>query len=95
MVNGIHHRLKHKKWLHKAVYVAGILGPLMTIPQIIKIWLYQDASGVSALSWGSYFVLSGFWLAYGIEERETPIIINYVFWMVMHLVVVTGVLIYG
>ena len=95
MVNGLHPQLKHKKWLHKVVYLAGVLGPVMTIPQIIKIWIEKDASGVSALSWGSYFVLSGFWLAYGFEDRQLPVIINYAFWMVAHLVVFIGVLVYG
>ena len=91
----LRHSIKHRKWLHEMVVVAGILGPLMTLPQIFKIWIGHDASGVSAISWGSYFILAGFWLAYAIEHHELPVIINYICWMIMHILVFVGIMIYG
>jgi uncharacterized protein with PQ loop repeat len=88
-------KINHNKTLHKTVLVAGIIAPIMTLPQIIKIWYYKDATGVSVISWGSYFVMAGFWLAYGIKHKDRPIIVSYILWMLMHIMVVSGTITYG
>ena len=43
-----------KRFMDKAIYVVGVFGPLMTIPQVIKIWGDKTAAGVSLISWVSY-----------------------------------------
>jgi len=40
---------KWKRFMDKAIYGVGIFGPLMTLPQIGKIWIEKNASGVSLL----------------------------------------------
>lgn len=87
-----------KKWvklMDKVIYVIGFFGPLMTIPQLTKIWVEQNAAGVSLLSWSGFVVYSLFWMTYGILHREKPIIFTHGLWAVMQILIVIGVLIYG
>lgn len=67
----------------------------MTIPQIVKIYLYQDAAGVSILSWGMFALLDTPWILYGLVHKELPIFINYSLWFVMNLIVCIGAIMYG
>ena len=84
-----------KRFMDKAVYGVGILGPLLTIPQITKIWIEQNASGVSLIAWSAYLVGALFWVAYGVLHKEKPIIINSALWMIMQILIVVGVVIYS
>ncbi|MDP6647897.1 MAG: hypothetical protein QGH34_00690 [Candidatus Woesearchaeota archaeon] len=108
---GLHHfhrrkriHLKHEpyphpnKWINfmdKAVYVVGAIGPLMTLPQISKIWFEKNASGVSILSWSAFLFYAIFWLIYGIIHKEKPIIFAYILWVTLQSLVVIGIIIYG
>ena len=99
--HGLHHFVKRKKELKfkrifdKLIYVVGIFGPLMTLPQVMKIWINHQVAGVSIVTWVGYSVNSFFWLGYGIIHKEKPIIINYILWLILNISVVIGVLIYG
>lgn len=83
-----------KRFLDKSIFIIGVLGPIMTIPQVVQIWFAQNAAGVSLLSWISYFVFAGFWLTYGIVHKEEPIILSNVLALLVNGVVVVGVVLY-
>lgn len=89
------HPNKWKRIMDKAIFVVGAVGPVMTIPQLAKIWLEKNAVGVSALSWGAYLITAIFWLMYGIMHKEKPIIFTYSIWIVLEALIVVGTLIYG
>jgi len=89
------HPDKWKRFMDRAVYVVGAIGPLMTLPQIIKIWIEKDAAGVSIITWSAYLFYGVFWLIYGIMHREKPIIFAYIFWVTLQAFVVIGAIIYG
>lgn len=89
------HPERLKRFVDGLIYAGGVLGPLATIPQFVKIWIEKNAAGVSALSWTGYFIGSVFWLLYGIVHREKPIIFVYVVWICLNLLIVIGVLLYG
>lgn len=89
------HPHKFKNFIDKVIYPVGILGPVMTIPQLAKIWINQDATGVSAISWSAYLVLAIFWLLYGVIHKEWPIILSSVLWILMDAMVVLGIFYYG
>ncbi|MBC8495945.1 hypothetical protein H8D36_07350 [archaeon] len=89
------HKDKTKRFLDRAVYVAGIVGPIMTIPQILKIWVERNAAGVSVYSWIAYAICSSFWLAYGIVHKEKPIIITYTLWIILDIFIIIGTFMYG
>jgi uncharacterized protein with PQ loop repeat len=84
-----------KRLLDKLVYVAGIMGPLLTIPQIFKIFMNQDATSISLISWVSYFFGAIVLLMYSVSHKEKPLIIMYSLWVIAHSVVIVGILLYG
>ena len=77
------------------IYVVGVFGPLMTIPQVIKIWGDKTAAGVSLLSWVSYLFVAVFWVVYGVMHKEKPIIVTYSTWIILEIMVVAGIILYG
>ncbi len=80
--------------MDKVMYVIGALGPIMTVPQVVKIWVDHSVEGVSAISWMSYFIFSVFWIAYGILHKEKTIIFTYCLWFILNGLVAIGALIY-
>jgi uncharacterized protein with PQ loop repeat len=84
------------KWLlDRAVYAAGVIGPVMSLPQVATIYIGRDASGISPISWLAWAILDIPWILYGIAHREPPIVIMYSLWLVSNLLVFAGALIYG
>ena len=86
---------KFKRFMDTAVYVVGVLGPLMTIPQIWEIWANQDASGVSLITWVSYLIFGFVWFIYGVIHNEKPIIFAYFAWTIMKVLIIMGIIFYG
>ncbi len=89
------HPDKFKNFLDKAIYFVGMFGPIMSFPQIWKIWYYKEASGVSALSWSAYMVTASFWIMYGVAHKEKPIIVINSVWIVLEFMIVLGAILYG
>lgn len=83
-----------KKFLDKAIIIIGLIGPIMTIPQIVKIWSEKNAAGVSALSWSAYLFTAVFWLLYGLAHKEKPIILTYGAFIVLDIFIIIGTIIY-
>ncbi len=83
-----------KNWIDKVIYAFAIFGPLITIPQVVKIWFEQDASGISVISWSGYLVAAFFWLLYGFIHNEKPIIITNLICIFMNIAVLAGALVY-
>jgi len=86
------HPNKFKRYLDIIAYIAAILGPLIAIPQLWKIWYSQNALGVSILTWSGYMVGGIFWLLYGVAHKEKPIIIMNLLWFVLSLIIILGIL---
>ena len=64
------------KFLDLLVYIAGLFLGLMTIPQILKIWVEKNASGVSLITWVAFLIVGLIMVAYGIAHKEKPIYTN-------------------
>ncbi len=88
-------RTEWKRLLDRLVFAIGVVGPLTAIPQILKIYLLHNATGVSAMSWGLPALLDIPWIMYGIVHRERPIAITYALWLVMNAAIFFGAIIYG
>ncbi len=80
--------------LDRVVYVAGFLGPAMTMPQLYLIYGTGDASGVSSLSWGAYMILNVPWILYGVVHKERVITFTYTLWFFVNGAVAFGALWY-
>ena len=90
-----HKRLNKLEGLEKWIYVVGILGPVLTIPQIIKILINKTAVGVSLISWAWYFFASIIFLIYSYKHKLKPLIIAYWAWILVCFIIVIEILIYS
>lgn len=87
-----------KYWLRLldgVVYVVGILGPLATIPQIVQIYYFHNASGVSALSWSIYALFDIPFIIYATVHKERPLMICYWLWLFFNSAVAIGAILYA
>ena len=89
------HPNKWKRLIDRIVYIAAVTGPLLGLPQVIKIWAEKSTAGVSILTWGALIPYQAVWLSYGIIHKEKPIIIVSSLWMVIEVLIVIGIVIYG
>lgn len=88
------HKIKNHKWFEKSMYVIGLLGPILTIPQIAKILINKTSAGVSLISWSWYFLASVIFLFYASKHKLKPLIITYWAWIFVCLIIVIEILIY-
>lgn len=75
------------------IYPVALMSPIMTIPQLMEIWVHKNVAGISLMTWGAYAIVSGFWLIYGIHHKEKPIITASAFLFILQSSLVLGVII--
>lgn len=73
----------------------SIFTMLMTVPQVLTIWVSHQAAGVSILSWSAYLLSAVLWLWFGIRQRDKNIYLPCVGWIVLNGAVVAGAIVYG
>jgi uncharacterized protein with PQ loop repeat len=73
----------------------SIFTMLMTIPQVLTIWIGHQAAGVSILSWSAYLASAVLWLWFGIRKRDRNIYLPCVGWIALDGAVIWGAMIYG
>jgi uncharacterized protein with PQ loop repeat len=86
-----HVAIKPSKQLEKAALVVAIAEPLMTIPQILQIYVAHN-TGTSIVTWALYLIASIVWLIYGLKTRNIPILVTAVLWVIVEAIVVVGIL---
>lgn len=86
---------KWKKLLYRITLLVGIIGPLGNIPQIVKIFVTKDATGVSMLTWIFPVIFDIPFILWGIVRRDIPVTITYSLWFVSSSIVVIGTIMYG
>ena len=73
----------------------SIFTMVMTVPQVITIWVSHRAAGISLLSWGAYLVSAAVWLWYGLQKRDKNIYLPCMGWILLDSAVILGALVYG
>ena len=73
----------------------SIFTMLMTIPQVLTIWVNHQAAGVSLLSWSAYLLSAVVWFWYGWQKRDKNIYWPCIGWMLLDSAIIVGVLFYG
>src|SRR5262249_23447250 len=68
---------------------------LMTVPQVLTIWVGHQAAGVSVFSWAAYLLSALLWLWFGIQKRDKNIYLPCVGWIALDSAVIAGAVIYG
>jgi uncharacterized protein with PQ loop repeat len=87
--------------LHPPGSIKRLLGSLsiftmvMTIPQVLTIWVSHRAAGISMVSWGAYLVSAAVWLCYGLQKRDKNIYLPCIGWIILDSAVIIGALVYG
>jgi len=68
---------------------------VMTLPQVLTIWVGREAAGVSVLSWSAYLLSAMLWFWFGIMKRDKNIYLPCVGWVALDGAVIAGALLYG
>ena len=102
MVQGFHpitHHAKHLKThstagklFDKTMYAIALIAPIMTIPQLLQVWVQRQTQGVSLDTWGAYAFVSGLWFVYGILHKDKIIILANILLLVLDSTIVIGVI---
>lgn len=87
------HKLNLTSFDHMMIFVA-LLSPASMIPQIVKIFMMEDAGSISLLTFALKLFIVLPWLAYGILHRSKPIICSNALWFVVSAIIVTQVIVY-
>jgi len=80
-------------FLDKFIYFASITAVAANIPQLLQIWVNHNSSGVSFLSWATFFISSLFWVFYGYVHKSFPLIVLNASVAFVQLFIVVGILI--
>jgi uncharacterized protein with PQ loop repeat len=81
--------------LEKFLRVLSVVTMLMTVPQVLAVWVGRDAGGVSLLSWGAYLFSACLWFVYGIQKRDKTIYLACIGWIVLDAAIVIGAIVHG
>lgn len=68
---------------------------LMTVPQVLTIWVGREAAGVSVLSWSAYLLSAILWFWFGIQKRDKNIYLPCIGWIGLDAAVIVGAVVYG
>ena len=99
----MHHLHKRKRskrntklilFFDKLVYVVGIFGWIMTLPQLFNIWVLKNASGVSPFTWGTFAFISLVWVCYGFLHKDKHLVLIYSGWLIIDILIVIGILLF-
>src|SRR4030095_8384532 len=86
---------RSEAFVRKLLGGMSIFTLLMTVPQVLTIWVGKQAAGVSAWSWGAYLLSALLWFWFGLLKRDKNIYLPCVGWIVLDVGVIAGVLAYG
>jgi uncharacterized protein with PQ loop repeat len=81
--------------LEKVLRGLSVFTMLMTVPQVLTVWIGRDAGGVSLASWLAYLVSACLWFVYGFQKRDKTIYLACVGWIALDAAIVAGVLVHG
>ncbi len=86
---------KNRKRIENFALIAGIVQPLITLPQISAIYSNQSAQDVSLLTWVGYLIFGMTFLIYGLVFNLKPIWVGQIIWVTMQTITVIGILLYS
>ena len=81
--------------LEKVLRGLSVFTMLMTVPQVLTIWVGHNAGGVSLVSWVSYLIAACLWFVYGVQKHDKTIYLACVGWVLLDAAVVIGVIVHG
>jgi uncharacterized protein with PQ loop repeat len=79
--------------LEKFLRILSVITMLMTVPQVLTVWVDREAGGVSLLSWGTYLFSACLWFVYGLRKRDKTIYLACIGWILLDAAIVIGVIV--
>lgn len=89
------HSAQSEKALRRALGGMSIFTMLMTVPQVLTIWVGHQAAGVSVLSWSAYLLSAILWFWFGVQKRDRNIYLPCIGWIGLDGAVIVGAIYYG
>lgn len=87
--------VKPKTLMSRLLGAMSVFTMLMTVPQVLTIWVGHQAAGVSVVSWSAYLLAALLWFWYGLQQRDRNIYLPCVGWVGLDAAVIVGALIYA
>ena len=90
-------RLRWLEIFEPLMVAVGIVQPLATVPQIIKLYLThtQHAAGQSLSTWSIYTLASLLWVIYGLLNHKAALYVGGILGVTMDLLMVVGILLHA
>ena len=80
--------------LEKTLRLLSVVTLMLTIPQVLTVWVGREVAGVSLVSWSAYLVSACLWFVYGVQKGDKTIYLACIGWIVMDAAIVGGVILY-
>jgi uncharacterized protein with PQ loop repeat len=81
--------------LERLLRALSVVTMLMTVPQVLNIWIDGNAGGVSLMSWSAYLVAACLWLVYGLQKHDKTIYLACMGWIALDAAIVVGVIVHS
>jgi uncharacterized protein with PQ loop repeat len=81
--------------MEKILRSLSVITMLMTVPQVLTVWVGHNAGGVSIVSWSAYLISACLWFVYGLQKKDKTIYLACVGWVVLDSAIVVGVIIHS
>lgn len=82
-------------FVDRLTYVAAIMEPVITLPQVYIIFRTQSAAGISILTWIGYELMTFIWIWYAVVHKERLILLYQGLFALFQLGVIIGAILYG
>ena len=88
---------KWKLEFDRFMIFAGLVSPLATIPQIIKLYATHTelAEGQSLTTWALYTIIAALWAAYGVINQQLAVLIGNAPGAIIYAVMAVGIVIHA
>jgi uncharacterized protein with PQ loop repeat len=80
--------------IDKLMYFASFAYPFTAIPQIIQVYTSKNVTSLSLISFLLYVIFGSIFLAYAINKKLKPLVIEGGLWLVIYIAMVSGILIF-
>jgi uncharacterized protein with PQ loop repeat len=80
--------------LEKFLRILSVVTMLMTVPQVLAVWVGRSAEGVSLLSWAAYLFSACLWFVYGMQKRDKTIYLACIGWIAFDAAIIIGVVVH-
>jgi uncharacterized protein with PQ loop repeat len=88
---------KRKLEFDRFMILAGLISPLATIPQVIKLYATHTelAEGQSLTTWALYTIISSLWVVYGVINQQLAVLVGNALGAFIYAVMAIGILIHA